>query len=902
MTTWTHVAGWTLVHFVWQGALVALATAAALRALRAVDARLRYGIACTALGLMLIAPVATMAAIALRTPGQPIAATLQSGATTMTTPAGRFSPTVATPATTLVPRLTIETALPIVVGLWLIGVSALFARLAGGAWRVRRFHRASVAMPASRWRAETERLAARLRLTRAVHVVDTDGVETPTVVGWLRPVILLPIAALGGLSVGQVEAILAHELAHVRRHDYLVNLVQTIAETLLFYHPGVWWVSSRIRAEREHCCDDIAVDVCGDAVRYAEALTELAAWGTTHAPLAVAATSGSLLGRVRRILQPAAAPDRMPPRHPGAIVVAMVLVIGGGIAVTAASQVGLGSRLNDPDYAGIRPHIAREFTRVFRGLAPPAHVNYDTRDVPGAPAWSVSVTYPGGRMPFMGFTARGVIRYAYDLADLPVVDGPSWIDDQSFAVEAWTGAAAPSEADLRFAIRSALERQFRLVAHPGVRDFPVYALVMANGGLGPNIRQADGTCYTVEMMRAARAGSGLPHGRTRPCGVDNTFTGPSGAGVTPAEIARSLRQPWFDRDVIDRTGLSGRFDYSLQVGPLPLALLSAGQPWLVSAFAPLGVVPIERALEEQLGMKVEEATAPQQVLVIDRVEEPARTGATMQSATPGPPSPPAAAVDAREQQRRQAEQERQTQREIHARLAELRTVFERELLRAAPSPQAASSAASSIITGTLTDQLNNFLPDVHVTAVNRSGQIYQTTTGGTGEYTLNGLPSGEYTISVSRPGFRELRWMLTMAPGQTATLDQVMPLGTVQETITVVNDGVVPVDGPGYRHSPIPARPARTAPGVGGELRPPRKLRNVRPIYPVASGEGVVSLSSVIGVDGYVKDVHVLSALDAALGQAAVDAVSQWEFDPTVLDGLPVETLMEVTVQFRNPR
>lgn len=152
-------------------------------------------------------------------------------------------------------------------------------------------------------------MASRLGLRRAVHIVDSLLMDTPTVVGWLRPVILLPIAALANLTPAQVEAILAHELAHIRRHDYLVNLLQTLAETLLFYHPAVWWVSGRIRSEREHCCDTVAVEACGDALGYAAALAELESsrtgrpFPTGQAALALAATGGSLLERVRRVLR-----------------------------------------------------------------------------------------------------------------------------------------------------------------------------------------------------------------------------------------------------------------------------------------------------------------------------------------------------------------------------------------------------------------------------------------------------------------------------------------------------------------------------------------------------------------------------------------------------------------------
>ena len=102
----------------------------------------------------------------------------------------------------------------------------------------------------------------------------------PTVIGWLKPVVLLPASALAGLTPRQLEAILAHELAHIRRHDYLVNLLQTLVETLLFYHPAVWWLSRRIRVERENCCDDLAVSLCGDPVAYAAALADLE--GSAH--------------------------------------------------------------------------------------------------------------------------------------------------------------------------------------------------------------------------------------------------------------------------------------------------------------------------------------------------------------------------------------------------------------------------------------------------------------------------------------------------------------------------------------------------------------------------------------------------------------------------------------------
>jgi hypothetical protein len=122
------------------------------------------------------------------------------------------------------------------------------------------------------------------------------------VVGWLRPVILVPAATIAGLTPEQLEAVLAHELAHIRRYDYVVNAAQVLIETLLFYHPAVWWVSARIRRERELCCDDLAVGCCGDAVCYARALTRLERLRLDSPSLAVGSTSGPLGYRIRRLL------------------------------------------------------------------------------------------------------------------------------------------------------------------------------------------------------------------------------------------------------------------------------------------------------------------------------------------------------------------------------------------------------------------------------------------------------------------------------------------------------------------------------------------------------------------------------------------------------------------------
>ena len=305
MTPFLEIAGWTLIHFLWQGTAIGLATALALKATARRSANVRYIVACAGLALMLAAPVATArlfshdAALWNRAEVRPQppfdvaqggpeafegpdrvlstdqrnrveAARLTSDRPVMRDASVRLASALeAVPVDRVVRTITI---------CWLVGVSLLLGRMAGGWWYVRRLHHLAMETTASPWQTACRRLAYRLGLPAAAHVVESALVDVPTVVGWLRPAILLPVAAMAALSPAQVEAILAHELAHIRRHDYAVNLLQTIAETLLFYHPAVWWLSARIRIEREHCCDEVAVRICGDAVGYAQALAELEAW------------------------------------------------------------------------------------------------------------------------------------------------------------------------------------------------------------------------------------------------------------------------------------------------------------------------------------------------------------------------------------------------------------------------------------------------------------------------------------------------------------------------------------------------------------------------------------------------------------------------------------------------
>ena len=291
---------WALIHFTWQGALVALAATVACEALRAARPSARYAVLVLALAVMAATPVATTlylwsgpAATAVPAPAGPIA--------TITALVGPATPPV-TIAAPLPPSPSGTSWLASLVACWLGIVSFLSLRSFGGWLKVQRLaHRGTG--PAS---GVVERIATdlcfRLGIDRAVRVVHSSIAEVPGVVGWMKPVILLPVSLATALTPEQIEQILAHELAHVRRHDYLVNLFQTAVENVLFYHPAVWWISRRVRIERENCCDDLAVATCGDPIAYARTLARLETMRGAAPALLPAASGGALLSRVRRLL------------------------------------------------------------------------------------------------------------------------------------------------------------------------------------------------------------------------------------------------------------------------------------------------------------------------------------------------------------------------------------------------------------------------------------------------------------------------------------------------------------------------------------------------------------------------------------------------------------------------
>jgi len=298
-----NAVGWALIHFVWQGALVALLLAAVLALAPRRAARVRYAAACTALLVLAFLPMATAVRHHPASVGSPAAPLERDVAVTLGHGSRMGAVARGEPERVIGPALeAIERHADHLVLVWALGVIITSARVLTGLRHLVHLTRSAEAAPAV-WARTFERLRRTIGVRAPVRLLASHLVDVPCAVGWLEPLVLVPVSVLSGLSTHELELILAHELAHIRRHDYLVNLMQTGVETLLFYHPAVWWVSHVIRTERENCCDDVAVQVAPTPVAYARALTALETLRVSPA-LALSATGSPLGARVRRLVTP----------------------------------------------------------------------------------------------------------------------------------------------------------------------------------------------------------------------------------------------------------------------------------------------------------------------------------------------------------------------------------------------------------------------------------------------------------------------------------------------------------------------------------------------------------------------------------------------------------------------
>ena len=285
-----HV-GATLLDSSWQCALIGLEAACAMIGLRRARPQTRYAVACVHLLLCLLWPavelIARLNGGAASASGTPVLVNMLAGVGD----AGSGGV-----------QAFLQAHLAWLVFGWAACAAALGLRLALGLVWIGRAAR--VQRTDAHWNAKLATMAAQFGIHREVRLRVVDALASPVTAGWWRPVVLVPASLVSGMPPQLLEALLAHELAHVRRFDYLVNLVQSVIETVLFYHPVVWWLSHRIRAERELIADDIAARQLGEPRRLALALSELERLQFSTHRLAQAANAGDLMSRIKQLVHP----------------------------------------------------------------------------------------------------------------------------------------------------------------------------------------------------------------------------------------------------------------------------------------------------------------------------------------------------------------------------------------------------------------------------------------------------------------------------------------------------------------------------------------------------------------------------------------------------------------------
>jgi uncharacterized protein (TIGR03435 family) len=400
------------------------------------------------------------------------------------------------------------------------------------------------------------------------------------------------VGALGGLPAEQFEALLLHELAHIRRHDYLVNILQSIAEALLFYHPAVWWVSGHIRAERELCCDDMAVSASGDALTYARALAQLESYRPAHLGAAVAANGGSLADRIARLL----GQSRPPVRNglgPGVLAVAILLL---------AAAYGL---------------IAQSATHpAFQSVS-------IRRNTDGGPMGGESMAHNAPLLATIQFV-YGIHDSAHPIP-LPasqVVGGPDWMRTDRYDIDAKPlGNTDPKQRWLMW--QTLLADRFKLRLHRETREIPIYDLTAVKSGTK---LPAPKEVVCVPLPPDGKSPPFIP-GKVACGNIFGPFSGSryttglhmEGSKVHVADFIKLLALV-LDRPVFNKTGFTGEFDLNLNFTP-DGSLMGFGLPGYGGPTDP-NLPNIFAALEQQLGLKLVPAKGPVEVLVVDRAERP----------------------------------------------------------------------------------------------------------------------------------------------------------------------------------------------------------------------------------------------------------------------------------------
>ena len=614
-----------LADHLWQSTLVTAVVAALTLALKRNRAQVRHALwlaasvkfllpfaALVALGQQIEWPQGTASAQPVLTivdsVGQPFSASASDNQSPRT-----IAPRGASPG---------ERAVPLLVGLWALG-STVFIAMWIHRWRV-------VASTLRRADAITEgrvvealhRIEAN-RLPTALRIVSCDSRMEPGVCGWRSPVLLWPRGIADRLSDAQIDAILAHEIAHMRRRDNLTSALHMTVQAIFWFHPLTWWIGARLVDERERACDEYVVRAGSPPDVYAESILKTCQYFIESPLTCVAGVTGSdLKKRIEQIM-----------RHEAQA------------ALNATTRILLGSALVAAIAVPVAVGMLTSARLSAQVVAPPAN----------APTFEVASVKPNnsgpgrmggrggpGRIDMTNMPLSRLIRQAYDIHQTQIIGGPDWLDSQGFDVNAtFTGDPAPERR--RLLMQTLLRDRFKLTFHAEKRDLPIYALIMARTDkrLGEGLtRTPEGECLPrgAAIAGAQASTPGPPPPGPSPfdpnakanCG--QLVFGPGrlfGHGIPIDMFAQALGGlpvlTAFNRIVQNQTGLEGTFDFDFKFAN---EFAGRGGPFIpppgagAVAATPGDEPALFTALQEQLGLKLDPRRANVEVMVIDSVERP----------------------------------------------------------------------------------------------------------------------------------------------------------------------------------------------------------------------------------------------------------------------------------------
>jgi uncharacterized protein (TIGR03435 family) len=513
--------------------------------------------------------------------------------------------------------------------IWLVGCALILLTWCVRWRRVHAAVRQGTPVGDGRALAALRRLEQRGGIRTPIALISSDSALEPGVFGILSPVLLWPRRIADRLGDEQVEAILAHELSHVRRRDNLAAALHMTVQALFWFHPLVWWLGARLVDERERACDDEAIRLGSEPRVYAESLLKTCELFVESRLACVSGVTGSdLKRRIEAIMSHDA--ER-------ALSTWRKVLLASAVAAVIVAPVGVGALQ--------APHL--------RLQAPPAasdKLTFEVASIKPNRSGDGRVEIfgePGGRFTATNITPAVLIRQAYRLRGAPfagsgsdslIAGAPAWVYSDRFDIVAKADTKAPAN-QMSAMVRSLLAERFKLQAHLESREQLVYALVLArnDGQLGPRFRQSAVDCATLAAARGrgptldggsgggARGASGsqgpapLAPGERPPCGLRIGPGNMIGGGVMLAQLTNTL-SPFVQRIVLDRTGLNGGFDIDLRWTPDVRGRGASPEgPPTIDPDTP----SIFTAVQEQLGLRLESTTGQVDVLVIDHVEPPA---------------------------------------------------------------------------------------------------------------------------------------------------------------------------------------------------------------------------------------------------------------------------------------